>query len=209
MVDAVSTNKTDFFREPAHFGFINNKLFKKTGTGQFTPKKIKLWSAGCSSGEEVYTLAMTFMELFKTNKVADFSVFGTDISEQMLEKAILGIYPYEKFTDIPEKFRKKYLLKSKGNENKKIRITPNIRTKVSFAKLNLMDEYYTTNNMYDIIFCRNTLIYFDRDTKNNVLSKLFEKLNNGGYLFIGHSESLINMDLSVIQIQPTIFRKQY
>ena len=207
MVDAVSTNKTDFFREDIHFKLLQKEIFPEI---QELKNSIfyRIWSAGCSSGEEAYTIAMIMMDMMKQNPGWDFSVMGSDISTTMLRIAKKAVYSYERIDEIPYEFRKKYLLKSKDRSENLIRIAPEIRSKVNFDYLNLLDDISTyPDGTFDIIFCRNTLIYFERDIQTMVVEKLLKKLIPEGFLIIGHSESLLHMDIEVEVCKPTIYRK--
>ncbi len=207
LIDVVCTNKTSFFREPHHFNFINDYVLPEYAQRVNGNRNIKVWSAGCSSGEEPYTLAMIFQLFLNQNKGFDFSILGTDISSQILQKAYNAIYPEERAVDIPLELKKKYLLKSIDRKNPTVRFTPEIRRKISFQRLNLMDKTYDVRQMFDIIFCRNVLIYFEREVQEMVLKKLCNYLKHGGYLFIGHSESVFNMEVPLQQMKPTIFKK--
>lgn len=204
MIDVVSTNKTDFFREPQHFTFLNDEILPELVRKK---KEIKIWAAGCSSGEESYTLAIVLAEFLKNYKNITYSIFASDISLDILQKAANAIYKEEKVTEMPIEIKKKYLLKSKDRTKPTVRIIPELRRKVNFERINLMEEKYNVNTIFDIIFCRNVLIYFDRTNQEKIINKLCENLIVGGYFFIGHSESLLKMDLPLRQIKPTIFQK--
>ncbi len=207
MMDAVSTNKTDFFREKKHFDFLSKFVLPKI-LRDSNKRHLKLWSSACSSGEEVYTMAITLSEFLLKNPAFSYSILGTDISTVVLNKAIRGIYPNESINNIAIELKKKYFLKSKNSDIKKVRIISNLRNKVSFKRLNLIDNFYTNiNNNFDIIFCRNVLIYFDRKVQEKVILKLCKHLVKGGYFFLGHSESIIGMDLPLVQIKPTVLKK--
>jgi chemotaxis protein methyltransferase CheR len=207
MIDAVSTNKTDFFREPLHFEFLMNKglcnYLKETGKS-----KLSIWSAGCSSGEEPYTIAMVMKEYAATSKqTVDFSILATDISSSVLEHAAVGIYSEEKTRIIPLDYKKRYLLKGKNGYEKKVRVNYDLRTKIEFRKFNLLNTEYHALGKFDIIFCRNVLIYFERDVQQRLLKQFTAVLNPGGLLFLGHSESITGYSLPLKHIQPTIFYK--
>jgi chemotaxis protein methyltransferase CheR len=204
MMDVVSTNKTDFYREPAHFEYLRNNLLPIIFESK---RNIKVWSAGCSSGPEVYTLAIELSEFAAKNPGFDFSILGTDISTLMLKKAYSGIYPEEMVEVIPLELKRKYLLKSKDKEKKLVRINEQLRRKAKFQRLNFMDEHYPVNEQYDIIFCRNVLIYFDRETQEKVINKLCNFLKTGGIFFLGHSESITNINVPLKQIKPTVYSK--
>lgn len=205
MMDVVSTNKTDFFREPTHFEFMTDTILPEL----FERKQssIKIWSAGSSSGEEAYTIAMVIEEYMTAHSRINYEIYGADISTDMLQKAINGVYKMEKVFNIPETYKKRYLLKSKDPQQKLVRIKPHLRSKVHFFRLNLMDSVYKAPNDFDIVFCRNTLIYFERDTQESVINKLCTHLKPGGYFILGHSESITNMNVPLKNIKPTIFRK--
>ena len=206
MLDVVSTNKTDFFREPVHFDFLNSHVLPEFHQNQ-TKKNIKIWSAGCSSGEEPYTIAIV-MEEFKNNHTGfDYSILGTDISSKILQDAATAIYKEERIINIPLELKKKYFLKSKDRDKKTVRVVRNLRIKANYQRLNFMGETYNLPEMFDVVFCRNVLIYFNRETQEAVINKLCTKLKSGGYLFIGHSESIIGMTVPLEQIKPTIFRR--
>ena len=209
MIDVVTTNKTDFFREPRHFDFLIGSvlpsLIPLTGAGIDRP--LRLWSAGCSTGEEPYTLAMFLEEFLWENKRLTYQIMGTDISTQVLEKAVIGIYHRDKIEPVPENMRKKYLLKSRDKSDFKVRIIPEIRAKIKFHRLNFMDEKFNIADRQDIIFCRNVIIYFDRQTQERFLTRLCACLLPGGYLFMGHSETLSGMPLPLKQLAPAVYMR--
>jgi chemotaxis protein methyltransferase CheR len=207
MIDAVTTNKTDFFREPSHFDFLSQYALPKLCEGNDGIKEINVWSAGCSSGEEVYTLAMVLNEFAEINSGIDYRVMGTDISSRMLSKAAEAVYTEERIADIPMWLRKKYLMRSKDRAKQTVRVNAAMRAKTEFNRLNLMDEAYDVPNKYDIIFCRNVLIYFDKATQCAVINRLAAKLKPGGYLFLGHAETVSSMQLPLVPEQPTILKK--
>lgn len=208
MMDEVSTNKTDFFREIDHFNQLTETILSELTASMRLTDILKIWSAGCSSGEEAYTIAFTLEEFQEKNKTFDYKIYGTDISKRVVKKAVDAIYPEEKTAFIPEHIKRKYMLRSIDRNNPSVRIKPNLREKALFSRQNLMDTTYNVPNNLDIIFCRNVLIYFDNITQENVLRKLANKLKKDGYLFLGHSESIANMDLPLVRIKPTIFKKK-
>ena len=205
MMDVVSTNKTDFFREPMHFDYLREVILPElVAKGK---KMIKIWSAGSSSGEEAYSIAITINEFSETKSHIDFQIIGTDISTIVLKTATEAIYKENRLEGIPLSIKHKYFLKSKDTEKKLVKVIPKIRTKVRFGRLNLMDISYPIYDTFDVIFCRNTLIYFDRETQEKVITKLCKHLAPNGYFFLGHSESITNMNVPLKNIKPTIFRK--
>ncbi|MFO7939970.1 MAG: CheR family methyltransferase [Bacteroidales bacterium] len=207
MLDVVSTNKTDFFREPVHFEFLREHALPEYRQKFQSNRKMKIWSAGCSSGEEPYTIAITMEEWKSENPGFDYSIVGTDISTDILKQAVQAIYKEEKVDVVPQILKKKYLLKSKDRQHPTVRIVAPLRKKVAYYRLNFMDATYNLQDMFDVIFCRNVLIYFTRETQEEVLRKLCSRLHPGGYLFIGHSESIMSMTLPLKQIRPTIFQR--
>ncbi len=205
MVNAITTNKTEFFREAKHFEFLTSEVLPELSERR--NKQVKIWSAGCSSGEEVYTLAMVLSEFSENHSNIDYSILGTDISTDVLDKSILAIYPEERIATLPLFLKRKYFLKSKEAIKRTVRVVPELRKKASFQRLNFMDTSYPVNQVFDVIFCRNVLIYFDKPTQEAVIRKLCEKLYKGAWLFLGHSESISSLNLPLEQIKPTVFRK--
>ena len=210
MIDAVTTNKTDFFREPGHFDYLCDmvlpELVRLHDVG--SKKRLNVWSAACSTGEEPYTLAMVLSEFAQGCPGFQFSILGTDISTRVLEKARLAVYEHEKVDLIPMTLRRKYLLKSREKDKGLVRITPELRASVRFKRLNLMEDDYGIDEPVGVVFCRNVLIYFDRPTQEKLVNQLAYHLMPGGYLFVGHSESLHGMNLPLAQTATTIYRKQ-
>ena len=207
MIDLITTNKTEFFRESSHFEFLTNKVLPEICSDKSAGKKIKIWSAGCSSGEEPYTIAIILKEFFQNYQDFDFEIFATDISLRILQKAATAIYHEDRIKTIPSDLKRKYFLRSKDQSNKTVRLVPEIRSRVNFQRLNFMDPYYSIEKEFDIAFCRNVLIYFDTETQQQVISKIASKIKYGGFFFLGHSESITNMRVPLRQIEPTIFRK--
>jgi len=209
MIDVVTTNKTDFFREPRHFDYLNTialpQLIDSTGAGIERP--LRVWSAGCSSGEEPYTLAMVLDDFSWSGQKLRYQILATDISTQVLDKAVLGIYHQDKIEPVPMPMRRRYLLKSRSKDDPRVRVVPELRERVQFRHLNFMDENYAVSDPQDIIFCRNVIIYFDRATQERFLSRLCRCLVPGGYLMMGHSETLSGMALPVTQQAPAVYRK--
>ncbi len=210
MLDVVTTNKTDFFREPQHFNYLTQKalpeLTQELGLGR-GPNRLRTWSAGCSTGEEPYTLAMFLSEFFSNNPGWHFSILATDISLRALDTARRAIYAHESIEPVPLPWRKKFLLRSKGKDQGLVRLAPEIRELVTFRYLNLMEDNYGLREPQAVIFCRNVLIYFEKPRQLLVLQRLCQYLLQGGYLFIGHSETLHGLDLPLEQRAPTIYRK--
>ncbi len=209
MVDAVTTNKTDFFREPKHFEYLVQYLLPEWMEmhGGRPRNKFRIWSAGCSTGEEPYTMAMVLSEVKAQWPGFDFSITATDICTTVLRTAIQGVYHEEKVEPISMVMKKKYLLRSKDKGQKTVRIVPALRSYITFQQLNLMDKDYRVGDKMDVIFCRNVLIYFERPVQTQLLNQFCRYLINDGHLFLGHSETLNNMDVPLTQVAPTVYRK--
>ena len=227
MIDVVSTNKTDFFRESAHFDFLRNRGLPNlvSSKNNDSYKKLNIWSAGCSSGEEPYTLAMVLSEFFNGRRNKDqamrdqqlgepstrplhrFSILATDISTRMLATAKKAIYPKRMVEPVPPMMKRKYLMRGKGSQNGFCRVVPELRNCINFQRLNLMDRDFGIRVPMDIIFCRNVIIYFDRQTQIALFEKFYDQLVTGGYLFIGHSESLHGISDRFDPVATTIYRK--
>jgi len=207
MIDLVSTNKTDFYRESAHFDFMKDVVLPEHAEN-FSERSFKVWSSASSSGEEAYTIAIVISEFLENRRKFDFQILGTDISTRILDKARKAVYGMDRVDVIPLAQKRKYLLKSKDLANPQVRIVPALRAHTSFQRLNLMDEVYSdVPKDFDLIFCRNVLIYFDRPTQEKVINKLCRHLRPGGYFFLGHSESITGYDVPLKQLRPTVFQK--
>jgi chemotaxis protein methyltransferase CheR len=208
-IDAVTTNKTDFFREPQHLDFLAASVLPALSRGEKGRSHlIKIWSAGCSSGQEPYTLAMLLSEHRRLFSESDFAILATDISTRVLECAQTGVYEQSQISPVPGELRARYLLRNRKSGSLSVRIVPQLRQKVSFHRLNFMDKDYRVRDSFQIIFCRNVMIYFDRPTQEAVVQKLCRNLVPGGYLFIGHSESLAGLNVPVEQVGISIFQKR-
>lgn len=206
MIDAVTTNKTDFFREPAHFVFLAEKVLPEL-LGGIQSNQVNLWSAGCSSGEEPYTLAMVLSEYASSREHFNFSILATDICTDVLQKAYRGIYEEDRIVPISADLRKKYLLRSRDKSQGVVRLVPEVRSKITFRRLNFLDSSYRIEEKFQVIFCRNVLIYFDRPTQERVLNNFCRHLVPGGHLFLGHSETINGLDVPLVQVNSTIYRK--
>lgn len=204
VIDLITTNKTDFFREGAHFQFLANK-FLPSYRSQLNRNNLKIWSAGCSTGEEPYTIVMTMEEYKKKNPEVNYSLLASDVSTRVIQKAYQGIYEIEKIDPVPLELKRSYFLRSKTNPNL-VRVKPEYRKKLQFKRINFNDNKYNVLKAdYDIIFCRNVLIYFDKPTQERVINNFCDHLKPGGLLFLGHSESIIGMSVPLKQIHPTVY----
>jgi chemotaxis protein methyltransferase CheR len=205
LIDAVTTNKTDFFREPKHFEYLERQVlpaFVRSGR-----TSLRLWSAACSVGAEPYTIAMVVAGFAERSRPIDYFILATDLSTDVLAAARKGIYPEGMLAPVPNAYMQRFVKRSSEPNSNLVRIAPALRSKVGFARLNFMDDLYPIGEPMDVIFCRNVLIYFDKPTQAKVLGRLCDHLAPGGYLFIGHSESITGFNLPVRTVANTIFQK--
>ncbi|WP_376776023.1 CheR family methyltransferase [Rhizobium populisoli] len=207
LIDAVTTNKTDFFREPKHFDYLTRTALPEI-IRNYNDRRIRTWSSACSTGAEPYTMAMVLSEFLASSAPErDYFVLATDLSTDVLQKAQRGIYQSELLQPVPAEMMRKYVMRPADNRRQEMRIVPKLRSKVGFARMNLMDGNYPIGDQMHLIFCRNVLIYFDKPTQQHVLSRLCESLLPGGYLFIGHSETVTGFDLPIKQVANTVFKR--
>lgn len=211
MLDAVTTNKTDFFREPGHFQYFTETLLpealeERERAGQ-KERPFLVWSAGCSTGEEPYTLAMVLADFAEKNPGFRSTILATDLSTRVLNRAKDAIYEADRVEDVPAAMKQKYLLRSKDRTQNKVRIVPALRAQVQFQRLNLMEEAFTFAEPLDVIFCRNVIIYFDRQTQEQLINRFCRVLRPEGHLFLGHSESIHGFELPLRRIVSTVYRK--
>ena len=207
MIDVVTTNKTDFFREPDHFDYLVARALPDLESRKGANRRFLVWSAGCSTGEEPYTLAMVLSEYARGHAGFGFSVLATDISTEVLEKAGRGIFRSDAVRPVPAQLRRRYLMRSRDPSVELVRAVPELRAKIAFRRLNFLDQDYRMSESPEIIFCRNVIIYFDRPTQVRLLERLTRQLAPGGYFFAGHSESLQNMGLPLATVGPAVYRK--
>jgi len=206
-VNSVSTNFTSFFREQAHFSFLEEIIlpqFEEINSGNRNP--IKVWSAACSSGEEPYTLAMVLEEYFLRNPGRGYRITATDISTKVLEQAKKGIYTADRLEKVPDSYLRKYFQKGVGRSAGYLRIKKEFFPNIQFLHFNLMEQFPWKSEI-DVIFCRNVMIYFDRLTQQQMVNKFYDCLVPGGYLMIGHSESISSFRHSFRQKAATVFSK--
>jgi chemotaxis methyl-accepting protein methylase len=206
-IDSVTTHKTDFFREPDHFVFLREKAVPSVLKLKRQPGfPVTLWSAAASNGAEAYSAAMVAADVLGLDGPT-FSVLGTDISGQMIEEGRRAIYPLAMADPIPSASRKHYVMIARDADRSEFRIVPELRRKVRFQHLNLMDRNYPVDADFDVIFCRNVLIYFSKPIQEAVIGRVCAHLRPGGYLILGHTESLAaNSYRSLRQVRPSVFR---
>ena len=208
LVDCVTTNKTDFFREPAHFRFLREVAVPQA-LAQHRDGRLKVWSAASSIGAEAYTIAMVLQDMVAAGIRFRFSILGTDVSGEVIAQARAAIYPASLADAVPPDLRQRYLMVSRSAADASVRVVPELRRLVQFHRLNLMDPSYPFDRDVDVVFCRNVLIYFDRPTQAAVIGRLAGHLRPGGYLILGHSESMAGNDVpGLCQHVPTVYRRR-
>lgn len=208
MLDNICTNETRFFREPRQFEFLENEVlpaWKARGEAGQMPKRIRVWSAACSTGEEPYSLAMLLRTHFPAESGWNIEILASDLSTKVLATARDGVWPVQRMAEIPPAYLRAYMLRGVRSEEGKIRAQANIRSLIEFRRLNLNDEQYPVDGPFDLIFCRNVLIYFNRETKAAVVGRLARHLSPAGLLFLGHSETLHGAAHALRHAGPTAY----
>ena len=209
LINVITTNKTDFFREPEHFRYLAEHAVPQLMSGRATNgRSLKVWSAACSIGAEAYTLAMVLAGLEQRHTGLHSSIFATDICTDVLKTAVLGIYPEAMIAPVPADMRRSYVMRSRDRASQTVRIAPELRAMVSFGRVNLMEAPYQMDREMDVIFCRNILIYFDKTNQERVLQRLSDHLRPGGYMFLGHSETIGGFNLPLEAVDATVFRRR-
>ncbi|MGZ8471413.1 MAG: CheR family methyltransferase, partial [Gemmatirosa sp.] len=207
MVDLLTTNKTSFFREAAHFDFLRDRLLPSLGPGP-----VRIWSAGCSSGEEPYTLAMVIRGLWPDAERRDVKILATDISKRVLATAAAGVYPDALLEDVPHDLLRRHWMRASREDVARPgaaggwRAGDSLRSLITFAPLNLMGAW-PMRGPFQAIFCRNVMIYFDKATQQALVNRYYDLLAPGGHLFVGHSESLSALSHGFSYVQPAVYRK--
>lgn len=205
LVSKISTNHTYFMREADHFDYFRNEVLPSISK-MVKDKDLRIWSAGCSSGEEPYTLAMVIDEFFGKEKIRwDTKILATDISDKVLMKAAEGVYPNDDVTELPPNWRLNYFMKI---DDENFKIVDKIKNEVIFRKFNLMEQHFPFRKKFHVIFCRNVMIYFDAQTKKDLVQRFYESIEYGGYLFIGHSESLNRWETDFKYVKPAVYKKE-
>lgn len=191
MINCITTNKTDFFREPHHFKFLAERVLPEIRTHVVgSARRVRLWSAGTATGEEAYTLAMTVREAFPLIESWDIRILATDIDTRVLAHAERGEYSLEQAQRVPQALLQRYFYQGEGQHAGYVQVKPALKEVVRFRRLNLMDDRWPMRGLFDVIFCRNVIIYFDRETQRRLIERFSQLLRPGGYLMLGHSESL-------------------
>jgi chemotaxis protein methyltransferase CheR len=202
LVDVLTTNKTSFFREAQHFDFLRAQVLPALASSGRAPR---FWSAGCSTGEEAYTLAMVLCEAMPEARAREVRILATDISARVLDEARTGLYSAARVQEVQPALRQKYFARASAS-TPEFKVAPRLQEMVRVAQLNLMDAW-PMRGPFDAIFCRNVMIYFDRPTQERLVQRFWELLPPGGYLFVGHSESLTALEHRFEYVQPAVYRK--
>ncbi len=209
MLDCISTNLTEFFRELAHFNFLSEKAIPALleSKRKKHEKRIRIWSAGCSTGEEPYSISMILAECIQPRHEWDVKILATDLSTRVLKKAMEGIYTKDQLKGISLQLINTHFKKKSINNKEHYQIHDYLKDMIVFRRFNLTDEVFPFKGQFDFIFCRNVMIYFDKQTQNELISKFHKYLVPDGYLFIGHSESLAGTNNKFRYVQPTVYQK--
>jgi chemotaxis protein methyltransferase CheR len=209
LTDVISTNVTDFFREPDHFDFLRDTVLPewKAAKDRRAGDVFQAWSAACSSGEEPYTLAIVLAQYFQNGAARDWNITASDISTRILGRAQEAVYLEERIKLPEPELLRRFFQKGTGQYEGHFRVKPELRSRVAFRHQNLFEWPYPFKHKFDILFCRNVMIYFDRKTQEQLVPRLKEQLVPGGYLFVGHSESLIGIDHTLKCVRPSIYRR--
>jgi len=205
LLDVVTTNKTDFFREGVQFEYLRQTALP-TLLEPGLRRPLRAWSAGCSTGEEAYTLAMVLEDFRAQRHGFDYQILATDLSTRVLQAAARGVYPLERIEPVPAPLRSRFIMRSRNSTERLVRIHPDLRARISFQRLNFRDQVYDVGLPLDVVFCRNVLIYFDKEFQRELLLRLIGRIAAGGYLFLGHTESVHGMGLPLVPVGFSTYR---
>jgi chemotaxis protein methyltransferase CheR len=209
LIDVVTTNKTDFFREAGHFDYLLQNTLPEFVERSANARPFVIWSAGCSTGEEPYTMSIVLNEFAQTHLGFRFRILASDISNTVLAEAESGIYSETEIEPVAPHLRRKYFMRSRDKSQARVRVVPELRRQVEFRRLNFMDADYQMLEKADAVFCRNVIIYFDRPTQERILQKISNCLLVGGHMFVGHAETLHDMALPLTPLAPAIYRRTH
>jgi chemotaxis protein methyltransferase CheR len=208
MLDCICTNETHFFREPRQFEFLENQVFpewRARAEAGHMARRVRVWSAGCSTGEEPYSVAMAFLASFPPASGWEIDIVATDLSTRVLERAQAAVWTIDKAKEIPNAHLKAFMLRGSGPEEGRMKAGPLVRSRVRFQRLNLNAEPFTFAGRFDLVLCRNVLIYFDAASKARVVGRLLDRLERHGYLFLGHAETVTGLDARTRNVGPTVY----
>jgi chemotaxis protein methyltransferase CheR len=207
LINAITTNQTAFFRENHHFEYLSQKVIPELSRRNSNTGKIRIWSAGCSTGEEPYSISMVLHESVLLEEDWDVGISASDVDSSALDRASRGVYPEERIVGIKRRRLHRWFLKGKGVQQGMVCLKPEVRSLIVFSLLNLTEDWVLPEPM-DVIFCRNVIIYFDKETKAKLIDRFANALKTGGYLFLGHSESLFQVTDRFELVGNTIYKKK-
>ncbi len=209
LLDAISTNTTHLFRENRHFELLRDIIAKWVDdrAWRLQHSALRIWSAGCSSGEEPYSIAMVAHHALAACPSVELKILATDLSVQMLSQAKLGLFESHKVGTVPPQYKNKYLGKVRQDDQLRLQVVPELRRLITFSRFNLMTPTFPFRRGFDVVFCRNVMIYFDQPTQQALVNRFAAHLHPGGYLMIGHSESLNGTEHPLAYVEPTVYRK--
>lgn len=205
--NAITTNLTSFFRENHHFDYLKSDVLPGLLRHNASTKRIRIWSAGCSTGEEPYSIAMAVREVIPESKGWDIKILATDLDTNVIAHAASGIYSLDKINNVSDSRMKRWFLRGKGNNRDAVKVRPELRNIIHFKQLNLMRDW-PFKNQFDVIFCRNVVIYFDKPTQRTLFKRYYKVLKDTGHLFIGHSETLYKVSSDFKLIGNTTYTKK-
>ncbi|MDH5300966.1 MAG: protein-glutamate O-methyltransferase CheR [Gammaproteobacteria bacterium] len=206
-INAMTTNLTSFFRENHHFEYVRKTVIPEVMKANMATRKIRIWSAGCSTGEEPYSLAMTLASSIPSIDTWDVKILATDLDTNVLAHAERGVYDIDRVESVPDEYRRRWLMKGKGSNSGSVCMSRKIKDMITFRKLNLMMDW-PMRGPFDFIFCRNVVIYFDKETQKKLFDRYADILIPHGHVFLGHSESLFKVSTRFELVGNTIYRKK-
>ncbi len=207
-VNAITTNETAFFREPAHFSHLTTQWLpaRRAAAPAGAPRSLRAWSAACSTGEEPYSIAITLASALPEAERWDVRILASDIDTDVLGRAAAGVYTTEAVSRVPDAVLRRFFLRGVGAQAGMVRVRPEIRALVTFRRLNLQDPAWPIRTHFDIVFCRNVLMYFDRPTQAQLVERLERMLAPNGLLVLGHAENLLGLGSDMRRVTSTIYR---
>ncbi len=208
-LDVITTNKTGFFREKPHFDYMVSEVLPEfmKQHDRHRLSTFRIWCAGCSSGQEPYTLAIVLNEFAEKNPTFSYAILATDLSKRALDKAKTAVYDSDQLEDIPPEYRHKYFIATRTGDNNQLRVIATLRETIMFRRLNFLDSAFPIKEPLQAIFCRNVMMYFDRATREKLVNRFTDKLAPGGYLFTGHSESLAGFPANLKPVASSVYQK--
>jgi len=206
LVNAITTNLTSFFREEHHFGYLKSTVFPSLLEKNAATRRIRIWSAGCSTGEEPYSLAMTVREFFADHHGWDVKIIATDLDSNVVTKAEKGVYDKTRVDGVSPEYKKRWMKRGKGDKSELVKMKGELQELITFKQLNLL-HHWPIKGPIDIVFCRNVVIYFDKDTQRTLFGRYADVLSNDGYLFVGHSENMFNVCDRFESLGHTIYQR--